>query len=183
MFYYSRALLAGSYVLFVEVLPQPELNYGLVVPWIVRIAPHRVALHRTKPQRTALQRTALHCTALSPTHDAVLRANLFLDSTLIIFYAIASIVSIIAMAIKVRVFMQQLRERRNELSALDEGTLTARQEKLQKHRKRLVKTTRTIHMTYTSMMLGVAECIPIGILQGVPIMHCVYVCIVPMHAC
>ena len=104
----------------------------------------------------------------------MLRANLFLDSTLITFYAIASIVSIIAMAIKVRAFIQQLRERRNELSALHEGTLTARQEKLQKHAKRLVNTTRTINMTYASMMLGVAECIPIGILQGVPNAHCVF---------
>ena len=130
--------------------------------------------HCTAPHCLAPHQATTHRAALSPAHDTVLRANLFLDSTLIIFYAIASIVSIIAMAIKVRVFMQQLRERRNELSALDEGTLTARQEKLQKHRKRLVKTTRTIHMTYASMMLGGAECIPIGILQGVPNVHCVF---------
>ena len=67
---------------------------------------------------------------------------------------------------KMKVFVQQLRERRNELSDLDESALTEQAKKLKKHIKRLVKTTRTIHMTYTSMMVGIAECVPLGVLQG-----------------
>ena len=141
---------------------------------------HGTALHRPAPHQATTHRTAPHCIL---TRDAVLRANLFLDPTLAIFYAIASIVSIIALAIKVRVFMQQLRERRNELSVLDEGTLTVQQEKLQKHVKRLVKTTRTIHMTYASMMLGIAECIPLGLLQGRFSKHSVFVHLLLVCSC
>ena len=62
--------------------------------------------------------------------------------------------------------MQQLRGRRSELSALDKDVQTERSRKLETHKKRLVETTRTIHMAYVSMMVGIAECVPLGILQG-----------------
>ena len=40
------------------------------------------------------------------------------------------------------------------------------QKKLQTHQKRLAHTTGSIYMLYASMMVGVAECVPLGILQG-----------------
>ena len=43
------------------------------------------------------------------------------DRTLTIFYAIASVVSPIALVLRVKVFMQHLRERRSQLVALDKG--------------------------------------------------------------
>ena len=76
-------------------------------------------------------------------------------------------VSIVALVLKARVFLQQLRERRSQFADnVLEDDQTERAKKLQKHRKRLVKTTRTITMTYSSLMVAVAECLPLGILQG-----------------
>ena len=89
-----------------------------------------------------------------------------LDPTLTIFYGIACVVSTIALALKVKVLMQQLRERRSELTALDEDVPTKHSRKLKIHKKRLVQTTRTIHMVYVSMMVGIAEGGPLGIFQG-----------------
>ena len=84
---------------------------------------------------------------------------------------------------KMKVFVQQLRERRIELSVLDEGALTEQSKKLNKHIKRLVKTTRTIHMTYASMMVGIAECVPLGVLQGAFYKHSVFVHLLLMYSC
>ena len=125
-----------------------------------RSAPHRrhcdTVLYCIKPH------TFLRKPILTPGSDP----SVVLDPTLTIFYAIASVVSTIALVLKVKVFIQQLRERRSELSALDEDVQTERSRKLKTHKKRLVQTTRSIHMAYTSMMVGIAECIPLGILQG-----------------
>ena len=49
--FHFRTALSGSYVLFCDVIPDRNHNDGLVVPWIVRTAPHRISWHRT---------TALH---------------------------------------------------------------------------------------------------------------------------
>ena len=70
--------------------------------------------------------------------------------------------------LKVKLFGEQLRERRNELSGLEEDGQTDTAKKLQKHRMRLVKAHRTIWMIYASIAVGVAECLPIGVLQGTP---------------
>ena len=70
------------------------------------------------------------------------------------------------MVLRIRAYIQQLRERQSQLFALEEVEQTKRQRQLQKHKKRLVKTSRTIHLTYASMMVGVAECLPLGLLQG-----------------
>ena len=78
---------------------------------------------------------------------------------------IATVISIVALVVKIRVFVAQLRQRRSQLAAL-EDTQTERAKRLQKHRKRLLKTTRSIHMAYVSLMVALAECVPLGILQG-----------------
>ena len=134
-----------------------------------RSAPHRrhcdTVLYCIKPH------TFLRKPILTPGSDP----SVVLDPTLTIFYAIASVVSTIALVLKVKVFIQQLRERHSELSALDEDVQTERSRKLQTHKKRLVQTTRSIYMTYTSMMVGVAECVPLGILQGASNKHCAFV--------
>ena len=82
-------------------------------------------------------------------------------------------ISILALVLKARVFLQQLRERRSQFADnVLEDEQTERAKKLRKHRKRLVNTTRTILMTYSSLMVAVAECLPLGrvsylgILQG-----------------
>jgi len=84
----------------------------------------------------------------------------------IVFYVIATVISVVALMLKARVFLQQLRERRSQLAedTLEDGQ-TERAKKLKKHRKRLVKTTRAILLTYSSLMVAVAECLPLGILQ------------------
>ena len=53
----------------------------------------------------------------------------------ICFFAIATVVSIVAVAIKVRAFVKQLRQRRNALGMMDsEGTVTTK--KLEEHQKK-----------------------------------------------
>ena len=124
---------------------------------------HRSASHRLTPHYC----TALHH-VIAKEFDSLQKTNLpiSLGLTLTVFYAIASVVSTIALALKVKVFREQLRARCSELSALEEDVQTVRLRKLKTHKKRLVQTTRSIHMAYTSMMVGIAECIPLGILQG-----------------
>jgi hypothetical protein len=84
--------------------------------------------------------------------------------------------------LKVQVFLAQLRERRNALTELDiEQSKVDR--KLKAHQKRLTKTSKSIQMLYSSMMVwmhrnlhssitqgtcsqvGAFECLPLGILQ------------------
>ena len=96
-------------------------------------------------------------THVQTAHTKVARRQVF-------FYSLASLVSIIALVLKVRMLLQQLRERRNQF-ALEEG-LDGRALKLQKHRQPLVKTSRKIHMTYSSLMVGCVEGLPLGVLQG-----------------
>ena len=125
---------------------------------------HGSYTHCTTPRRAVPNRTAPHrITALCRTTLRCVRAQLWCCK---VFYAIATVVSVAAMLLKAQVFRQQLQERQSELAALDEPVQTAQSRQLRKHRKRLLKTTRTIRMTYSSMMIGIAECIPLGILQG-----------------
>ena len=63
----------------------------------------------------------------------------------ICFFAIATVVSFVSLAMKAEVFLQQLRERRSSLADLDEEE-TACASKLNKHAKRLNKTRRRIRM-------------------------------------
>ena len=63
----------------------------------------------------------------------------------ICFFAIATVVSFVSLAMKAEVFLQQLRERRSSLADLDEEE-TACAAKLKKHMKRLHKTRRRIQM-------------------------------------
>ena len=76
-------------------------------------------------------------------------------------------ISIVALVLKAWVFLEQLRERRSQFAdnVLDDEQ-TEHAKKLLKHRKRLIKATRAILMTYSSLMVAVAECLPLGILQG-----------------
>ena len=56
-----------------------------------------------------------------------------------------------------------------DLDTLDEEQSEAQTEgakKLKIHQERLLETSRKIHMIYASLMVGAAECIPLGVLQG-----------------
>ena len=84
----------------------------------------------------------------------------------LIFYAVAAIISAIALFLEVKEFIALMRERRSELAIPDNRANTTRTAKMQKHHMRFVETRRTIRMTYISIMLGLGECFPLGILQG-----------------
>jgi len=65
--------------------------------------------------------------------------------------------------LKLIVFIHQLRNRRDELELANDKN--DRANKLQDHKKRLTKTLRSIRLIYASLLVGCAECIPLGILQ------------------
>lgn len=92
----------------------------------------------------------------------------------VVAYAVATIASILSMYLKLSVLREQLLHRRGENSpAVFERTRKRRKglienkrlPALMKHNKRLVKTSRAIRLAYSSLLVGVAECIPLGILQ------------------
>ena len=95
----------------------------------------------------------------------------------ICFYVLATVVSIAVMGLKIMVFVEQLRERRDILGSLEDKE-TDSSKKFRTHRKRLVSTARSIKMICGSMMVACAEQIPIGILQGVHIYICASWCVV-----
>ena len=70
-------------------------------------------------------------------------------------FAVASIVSSIALYIKIKVLIHQLRYRRTEIDTFEDDRKNEATSK--KHNKRLVKTRRTLLMIYASMMVGCAE--------------------------
>merc|ERR1712216_1110833 len=95
-------------------------------------------------------------------------------------YAVAVVVSIIAMYMKFRVFYQQLRYRRRYLDTPearleerfdDEADQAAtskwnkRRGKLLVHENRLVKTSRKIKLITAGVLVASLECLPLGILQ------------------
>ena len=59
----------------------------------------------------------------------------------------------------------QVHKRRNDLDDPDDSSS---KQKYRNHKKKLLSTTRTIRMTYASTMVGLAECLPIGVLQVNP---------------
>ena len=63
------------------------------------------------------------------------------------FFAIATVVSIVGMMLKVRVFVRLLRERHDTLAELVEAE-TDSQTKFKSHRKKMLKTSRRIHLLY-----------------------------------
>ena len=88
----------------------------------------------------------------------------------LIFYCAATVISLLVLALKATVFINQLRERRAGLNLLD-SEQSEQTKKLAKHHKRLIKTQRSLYMIYGSIAVGVAENVPIGILQGERIGH------------
>ena len=88
----------------------------------------------------------------------------------ICFYVIATIVTLAVTGVKITVFVQQLRERRNILSSPDDQK-SDRSEKLKVHQKRLISTSRSIKLIYASVLVACAEQVPMGILQGILHMH------------
>ena len=70
----------------------------------------------------------------------------------ILSYAIATVVSAVAMLLKVVLFVQQLRERRMAFDSLDNEQTDA-QKKLDTHRKKFVKTLRSVKMIYASLLV------------------------------
>ena len=83
----------------------------------------------------------------------------------ICFYVIATIVTLAVTGVKITVFVQQLRERRNILSSPDDQK-SDRSEKFKVHQKRLISTSRSIKLIYASVLVACAEQVPMGILQG-----------------
>ena len=89
-------------------------------------------------------------------------------------WAIATLVSTIALWIKVKLFRDQFRRRQYEFSLGEEEHQTARVKNLAKHRKRLVKIQRQILTVYAGMLVGIAECVPLGILQARSVNACIW---------
>ena len=81
------------------------------------------------------------------------------------FYCVASVISILVIVLKLVLFMRQLRERQAGLDLLGSDHLE-HANKLVKHRKQLTKTKRSLYLIYASIAVGIAENVPIGILQG-----------------
>ena len=102
----------------------------------------------------------------------------------ITFFAIATLVSLFAMVMRVKEFINQLRAHRDELNVL-EGMQTLEATKLKTHRQRLLETTREMHMIYASLLLGLAECLPLGILQRMitPVSEYMKPVFVQIYAC
>ena len=95
-------MLLGSWVLFVDVLPE---GGDLVVPWIV--------IARTEARMHA--HTHIHaCTCVDVDTHAHVHARILRQCC----YAVATLVSIVAMCFKVRVFIDQVRARRANLGVL-----------------------------------------------------------------
>jgi len=86
-------------------------------------------------------------------------------------YAIATVVSVAALFLKGKMFRDQIRRRRTEF-ILDEKEQSDRIVKLKKHTIRFTKTKRAIQSTYASMLVGLAECLPLGILQIIFSLRC-----------
>ena len=93
-------MLLGSWVLFVDVLPE---GGDLIVPWIVIArAEARMHAHAHIHAHTCVD-THAHV------HACILRQCC---------YAVATLVSIVAMCFKIRVFIDQVRARRADLGVL-----------------------------------------------------------------
>ena len=71
-------------------------------------------------------------------------------------YGIATIVSIVALFLKAKIFRAQLMRRRSQFFFEGEEKHD-RSAKLQKHKKRLIKAKRRILLVYSSMLVGLAE--------------------------
>ena len=114
--------------------------------------------------------------------NAASRSQRFIDATLlcswVVFFSIASVVSVAAMFLKFKAFMKQLRARREQFSVLDTDQ-TSVAKKLHHHRRRAVKISRQIQMAYVAALVGSLECLPLGVLQGV----CAHVCACAIHYC
>ena len=76
----------------------------------------------------------------------------------IVCFCIATVASLVSLSIKIKVFIVQFRNRREQVWELD--GLSKRAKKLRVHQKRLVSTGKTITMIYASMLIGGLECIP-----------------------
>ena len=76
-----------------------------------------------------------------------------------------AVVSLVAIGLKVRIFVRQLRARRSRLGSLDKEP-TNNSKRLRTHEKRLMDTSRQINMLYSSMMVGIGECLPLGCIQS-----------------
>ena len=126
-----------SWVLFVEVLnAEPAVTRGILVPWIVL--------------RSACAYVSM-CASMRVRYQ--------------VFYAISVVVSVVAAGIKLKVLIEQLRERRLSLTEVDDRQ-APHAKKLAKKHKQLTQTTRTIKLLYASAMLAVCECLPLGVLQS-----------------
>ena len=76
-------------------------------------------------------------------------------------YSIATVVSAVALAVKIKVLRAQIIQRRYTFDQDPSGS----QRKLYAHRRRLVLTERAIQSIYASMLVGIFECVPLGALS------------------
>ena len=74
-------------------------------------------------------------------------------------YAIATVVSVVALSIKAIIFRDQIRRRRTEFK-LEQDEQTDRVAKLEKHNNRLTKIKRQIRLVYSSTLVGFFEYAP-----------------------
>ena len=74
-------------------------------------------------------------------------------------YAIATVVSVVALSIKAIIFRDQIRRRRTEFK-LEKVEQTDRVAKFEKHNKRLTKIKRQIRLVYSSTLVGFFEYAP-----------------------
>ena len=80
-------------------------------------------------------------------------------------YSIATAVSIIALAVRIRIFRAQILSRRYEFEWAKDEAQTQQASELNIRRKRLISTDRSIQLIYVSILVGLFECLPLGLLQ------------------
>lgn len=73
----------------------------------------------------------------------------------LVAYSVATVVSLMNLYLKVKVLIEQFRNRRAEFDITEEESKLAAT--LQKHETRLVKTRRHLRLIYASLMVGVGE--------------------------
>ena len=86
----------------------------------------------------------------------------------IVFFAIATVTSLVTLYMRVSMFRDQVYQRRVMLSfdgEVERGAAVERARKLRNLQQKLAKTQRHEKLIYASILTGFAECVPLGILQ------------------
>ena len=81
----------------------------------------------------------------------------------LVFYSVACVVSALSMFLKAKIFLEQVRSRRNELDLVEDESEHTR--KSASHQKKFAKSSRSIRLICASFMIGIAGCLSFGVLQ------------------